>query len=229
MKALFCFALLLPLFPFHAHGQQDPLYKLELRKEVNQMPWRDSIYRFPHFLPGKITFEDNFTPDQTLLFNYNAYFGHLYLINSQGDTLQVKNYALIKMITIGGVNFVYDDPLGYIEVVTHAPVALGMQQNFIYVGEDMGLGKAPVVRSSTDFRGVRVDYTRVYKKGATYYFIDTKNMVHKALPNAIVRLFPTNKTEIKDWMKKQHIDFRKKEDLVRLLEFCNAKAATAQR
>ena len=46
MKALFCFAVLLLLFPFHGQGQEGQLYKLELRKEVNQMPWRDSLVHY---------------------------------------------------------------------------------------------------------------------------------------------------------------------------------------
>jgi hypothetical protein len=226
MKALFCFALLLPLFPFHAQGQEDQVYKLELRKEVNQMPWRDSVYRFPHFLPGKITFDNNFTPDQQVMLNYNAYFEHMYLINKKGDTLQVKDYSLVKMVTIGNVNFINDPQQGYVEVVTHTPVALGVKHNFIFMGEDMGLGKPPLIRTSTDFRGVRIDYTRVYKKGQAYYFIDLNNTAHKATLLSLNKLFPNYKEDIKTLVRTRDLDFRHKADLLTLLEFCNSKVAS---
>jgi len=226
MKALFCFALLLPLFPFHAQGQQDQLYRLELRKEVNQMPWRDSVYRFPHFLPGKITFDNNFTPDQRVLLNYNTYFEHMYLINKEGDTLQVKDYSLIKMVTIGDVNFVYDEQHGYVEVLTRTPVALGVKHNFILLGEDMGLGKPPIQKTSSDFRGARIDYTRVYRKGEGYYFIDINNAVYKATPPALNKLFPNYKEEIKTQIKAHDLDFRRKEDVLTLLAFCNGKVVS---
>jgi hypothetical protein len=223
MKALFCFALLLPLFPFHAQGQQDQLYKLELRKEVTQMPWRDSVYRLPHFLPGKITFDNNFTPDQQVMLNYNTYFEHMYLVNKKGDTLQVKDYSLVKMVTIGEVNFINDQQHGYVEVVTRTPVALGIKHNFIFLGEDMGLGKPPLIRTSTDFRGVRVDYTRVYRKGEEYYFIDVNNTTHKATLLTLNKLFPNYKEDIKTLVKARGLNFRRQEDLLTLLAFCNSK------
>ncbi|AYB33283.1 hypothetical protein [Chryseolinea soli] len=226
MKALFCFALLLLLFPFHAQGQPDQLYKLELRKEVHQMPWRDSVYRFAHFLPGKITFDNNFTPDQQVMLNYNTYFEHMYLVNKKGDTLQVKDYSLVKMVTIGEVNFINDPQHGYVEVVTRTPVALGIKHNFILLGEDMGIGKPPLLKTSTDFRGVRIDYTRVYRKGEEFYFIDINNATHKATLAVLNKLFPNYKEDIKTLVKARDLNFRRKEDLLTLLAFCNGKVAS---
>jgi hypothetical protein len=226
MKASFCFILLVSLFPIAAHGQQEQLYKLQLRKEIHQMPWRDSVYRFPHFLPGKITFDDNFTPDQQIMLNYNAYFEHMYLVDKKGDTLQVKDLSLVKMVTIGDVNFINDPQQGYVEVVTRTPVALGVKHSFILLGEDMGLGKPPVAKTATDFRGVRVDYTRVYKKGEAYYFIDVNNIAHKATPLALNKLFPNYKEDIKTFVKTRDLDFRRKEDLLNLLAFCNGKVGS---
>lgn len=190
------------------------------------MPWRDSVYRFPHFLPGKITFDDNFTADQQVMLNYNTYFEHLYLINKKGDTLQVKNFSLVKMVTIGDVNFINDPQQGYVEVVTRTPVALGIKHNFIFLGEDMGLGKPPVIKTSSDFRGVRADYTRVYKKGEAYYFIDINNTARKATLLVLNKLFPNYKEDIKALVKARDLDFRRKEDLLTLLAFCNGKVST---
>jgi len=232
MTPRFCFIGALILFPFltTAQGSAEPdnFFRLTLRKEIRQMPWRDSVYRFTRFLPSKITFEDNFTPDQQPMLNYNMYLEHMFMVNNHGDTASMKDLKMIKMVTIGDVNFLYSPPHGYVEIVTRTPVALGMKHNFVYLGEDMGLGQPFRTRTPTDIRGIRTDFTRVYKRGASYYFIDTQNKVHLALPATIHKLFPTFKHEIRAWIKEHHTNFKDQNDLLQLLEYCNSRTTTAQ-
>ena len=51
----------------------DKLLKLPLLTNVSKVPWKESIYRFPAFEKGKITYNTGLL-DHEFYLNYNMYF-----------------------------------------------------------------------------------------------------------------------------------------------------------
>ena len=192
---------------------------MESGKDVNRMPWRDSVYRFSQFQSAVVTYSNKFTHSASVCMNYNAYFEHMFLVNEKGDTLQLQygpETKTIRMITLGDVDFLHDERLGYIEVLSPGPVALGAKPNFVLVSTSR-----PV--SVFDFRGERADYVREYKKDVGYFFIGRDNTVYPASPPTISRLFPAHKEVIKAFIDDHRINFKQEKDLLLLIDFCNTK------
>ncbi|HEY5751167.1 MAG TPA: hypothetical protein VIU12_34115, partial [Chryseolinea sp.] len=211
-----------------ALSQSGQHFKLESGKDVNRMPWRDSVYRFPQFQSAVVTYSDKFVHPARVCMNYNAYFEHMFLINEKGDTLQLRygpETRTIRMITLGDVDFFRDERLGYIEVLSQGPVALGVKHIFVLLSRGSGLVSTSLPVSRFDFRGERADYMREYKKDVEYFFIGRDNTLSPALPSTISKLFPAHKEAIKTFMEDHQINFKQKKDLLMLLDFCNAKAA----
>ncbi|SHH80956.1 hypothetical protein SAMN04488109_5562 [Chryseolinea serpens] len=224
MKTSACLSFALSLFLFcpndRALGQPGQLFKLGSGKDVNRMPWRDSVYRFSQFQSAVVTYSNKFIHPASVCMNYNAYFEHMFLVDEKGDTLQLQygpETRTIRMITLGDVDFLHDDRLGYIEVLSAGPVALGAKHNFVLVSTSRRV-------SVYDFRGERADYVREYKKDVEYFFIGRDNTVYPAFPPTMSKLFPAHKEAIKTFIDDHRINFKQEKDLLLLVDFCNAKA-----
>jgi len=195
------------------------ILKLPAHTDIKKVSWWKSIYLYPEFQAGKITFSTGFSGGEINKLNYNLYYGQMDIINQSGDTLQMDASREIKIVTIGEHIFLHDDK-GYIEILLKTPVALGVLtmltlEKMVYVS---GNFKGSM---GVDNRGVPSIYDRFYKKTAFYFFIDRDNKLHKAVRHAIFQLFPGNKEKISDYINDNQIDFGNRADLSSLLLFCN--------
>lgn len=208
-------------FTYSAYTQTPGLLKLPAHTELKKVDWRDSIYRFPEFMRGRITFATGFSPEGTARLNYNLYFAQVDIINEKGDTLQVTPSKEVKLIDIGGHTFYYDDRWGYIEVLSNGPVALGVltvlsTEKMVYVS-----GSFDGASAGIDTRGTRSVYDRYYRKTDTYFFVDSNNKLYKAIKPSILKVYASHKKEINEYVNEHKTDFNKMQDLLQLLNFCN--------
>jgi hypothetical protein len=164
----------------------------------------DSTYRFPAFQNGRVTFATGFSPEETLRFNYNLYLGQMELITNTGDTSQIKRSKDLKLVSIGDHLFFHDNKLGYLEIVYQSPVALGVLRRL----------------STVDWVDAS-ESERYYTKEEHYYFLDNENRTHLASSTSIQKLFGDHRSELKDYVHKNKIDFGNQRDLIKLLTFCD--------
>ncbi len=210
------------LYSEEVYSQAAPLFKLRAHTDVTKATWwdTDSIYRFPDFQYGRVTFFTGFSPDKMIRLNYNLYFGQMDLINEKGDTVQIVPSKELKLIDVGGHIFFYDTRKGYIEILLQAPVALGVWT--ILRTEKMDYVSGSIEGSvGVDIRGRPSVYDRYYRKTDTYFFIDEKNKLYKAIKPFILKLFPSHKEDINEYLQQNSIDFNSEKDLVNLVNFCN--------
>jgi len=189
---------------------------------LSEVAWRDSIYMFPYFQYGRITFATGFSPEDKVLMNYNLYLLQMDLITKENDTTQIKRTKELKLISIGDHLFLLDYKLGYVEVIKQLPVSLGVLN--VMNTEHMEYVSGSLERSDynkDDIRGRPSVYDRYYRKVKLYYFIDKDNTVYKATRASILKLFRKNKDEIDVYLRENGIDFEDKNDLVKLLLFCH--------
>jgi hypothetical protein len=183
------------------------IYKLPANTLINNVSWRDSVYRFPTFEYGRITLATGFSPEGKVRFNYNLYLGQMQMITNNGDTSHVNKLKDVKFISIGDHLFCHDYKIGYIEVIHKLPVALGVLNIMI--------------TADVDARTTTSRYDRYYMKKAYYYFFDKDNKPSKATRASIQKLFPDQQKNIKAYLGENKIDFESKQDLIKLLTFCD--------
>lgn len=220
--SLFGFLIIATIVQTHCiYAQPSPLLKLPAHTHVAKVSWRDSIYRFPDFQFGRITWATGFAPVDTFRLNYNLYFAQLDLINAKGDTVQVKPSRELKLVQIGGNIFYHDDRRGYIEVLYQAPISLGVLTILSTVKMVYASGSFEGTSSGMDTRGIPSVYDRYYKRATTYFFIDGNNKLHKAIRPSVLKLYANHKKAINAYLDENKIDFTRERDLFQLLNFCN--------
>jgi hypothetical protein len=198
------------------YSQSDNLLKLPALTNISSVPWKDSIYRFPAFEKGKITYATGSLEHEFYL-NYNMYFEKMDFISESGDTLNITNTREIKEIQIGHTWFFHDHKTGYYEVILKLPVALAVKNQFVFQNSKV----RGAVRGFADVRGAAADYDRYYEILPTYFFIDKNNSVHRATRASILKLSPDHRAEVSAYLQKHSPDFESREDLVQLLTYCN--------
>jgi hypothetical protein len=202
------------------------IFYLPANKMMTQAQWRDSIYRFPSFAQGQITFASGFSPKDQLRMNYNLYFMQMDYISTRGDTLQIKPSAEFKLITLNDHVFLYDVKIGYIEIILQLPVSLGTRSMMIvrYIddlegGHNRYTGFAPF--GNQDQRGASIRLDRYYQKGGDYFFIDKDGNPFRTSSSSILKLFREHRKAVKSYIDKHNVDFDNREQLIDLLEYCN--------
>lgn len=197
------------------------IFFLPAHTHLSEVAWRDSIYMFPSFQYGRITFATGFSPEDKVLMNYDLYLMQMDMVTKENDTTQIKRTKELKLISIGDQLFLHDYKLGYVEIILQLPVSLGVLN--IMNTEHMEFVSGNIERSDygDDIRGRPSVYDRYYRKVKLYYFIGKDNKVYKATRKAILKLFRYNKDEIDVYLRENGIDFEVKNDLVKLLLFCN--------
>ena len=202
------------------------VFYLPANTRLNEVPWRDSVYRFSSFEPGRVTFATGYSPPEQVMMNYNLYLMQMHYISSEGDTLQIKPSKELKLVSISDRFFYHDGKLGFIELIQQLPVALGVRNlmkaeyiDYLPGGTYRKAGYTPF--SDEDLRGAATTLDRYYIKDADYFFIGKNNDVHKASPASIFKIFRDHKKSVKIYIDEHNIDFEKKEHLMKLLVFCN--------
>jgi hypothetical protein len=201
------------------YSQPDKLLKLPRLGSIPSVSWKDSIYRFPSFQKGRITYTTGVL-EQEFDLNYNLYFEKMDFVSSSGDTLSITNTREIKVIKVGNTWFFHDYKTGYYEVILELPVALAVKTQFVFQNV-----KVNGAVHFTDVRGMAANHDRYYEILPTYFFIDKDNTVHRATKASILKLFRAHDTELSAYLRKHRPNFESKKELMDLLTYCNQLAS----
>ncbi|HMC84790.1 MAG TPA: hypothetical protein VKI61_04665 [Chitinophagaceae bacterium] len=188
------------------------------------------VYRFDSFRDGTVVFRNGIISSARL--NYNISLDEMHFVNSSGDTLSVADPITINFISVNGSRFYYDKGNGYLQVIdTAGKITLAFKQGFMQQQQRVGAYGTTTphegVRSYTYFTGNGQTYklgddekitvtTREY-----YFFGDEYGHFIKAGKEFIYDHFPKNQPEIKSFLKTNHINFNKIEDLTSLFRYCS--------
>lgn len=195
------------------------VFILPAHTHVKDVSWRDSVYYFPDFQLGKITFHTGYSSNELIPLNYNLYLGQMTMIGYDGDTVQIPYSKKIKLATIGDHVFFHDNKIGFIEIIQEFPVALGVFRT-MSIHTKYVQGTKDGTSYGSDVRGTPSAYARYYRKEERYYIIGKDNKVYKASASSILKLF-NSKNEINAYLTENQPNFENKVDLLMLMEFCN--------
>lgn len=210
-------------------GQPPETLRIKPGEDIRTTAWRDSLYRFSSFLEGQVIFISGSSPKYKI--NYNVLSGDMEFLSPKGDTMVLKKTPEVKLVMVGGHVFFLEPAQGYIEILVQQQLALGVQKEFVIVRKDVEVSNGYATSSNTtgavvayrgNSRSVTSNADLLVRINNTYFFIDQKNEAHPATKASLMKLFPDDRDKLKTYLKEQHTDFKQKNDLFRLLAFCNA-------
>jgi hypothetical protein len=215
-------------FTLPAIAQTPATLRLKPGEDIRVSAWRDSLYRFPSFLEGQAMFISGPSPKYKM--NYNVLSGDIEFLNPKGDTMVLKKTPEVKLVMVGGHVFFLEPAQGYIEILIQQQLALGVKKEFVIVRKDVEVSNGyttssdntgAVVAYRGNSRSVSSNADLLVRMNNTYFFIDQKNEAHPATKATLMKLFPDDRDKLKTYLKEQHTDFKQKDDLAKVLTFCN--------
>ena len=188
------------------------------------------IYFYPHFTTGQIVFKEG--KKVVVDMNYSRLFDQMLYINQKGDTLALADEKTIKFIAILQDTFYYDD--GYIRIITDNDFVKFAEKQVWIVADIRKIGthnrpsNTVAITSLTAYtdgtdaaksKDLILNEDIVLRKETQYYFGNAYNKFVRAGKKKILGLFPKEEISIENYLKKNKVNFDKKEDLEKLARF----------
>ncbi len=194
----------------------------------NEEELTKNMYRYPQFVAGNAFFKNGAITESK--FNYNYLTNRILFINPRGDTLELANGEDFNKVVIQSDTFYYYNK-EFIQQVTHDPkynlfekIALryfGKERKGAYgtyssttTVSSMGLWTSngmPVQLSA--------DENILYNFREHYYVSGRFNQFYPANKKGFYELFPKYQKDIRRFLDKNKINFDKRGDVEKLLEF----------
>lgn len=194
------------------------VFRVKAGESVSKQ-WRDSLYVFPQFREGDLASVINRKLNGTLRMNYNLLTREMDYIADIGDTLRLKSRDVTSIQFDHRV--FYRQPNGdFGEVLVAGKHSLCETKRLKLIQEY----KNPDVLT-TDVKlprtGEDISSDRLYVVERTYYFLaDRSEISWPANKGGFVRAFPKTRKKIDSYLAEHPVNFEKKNDLMRLLAFC---------
>ena len=195
---------------------------------ISEVLTPEKIYKYPKFSPGKIIFRDK-TSTEALL-NYNYLNAEIEFINPKSDTLAIANHQMlnIQRIILNKDTFYYDN--GYLQQVLQTPVGRIAKRQMLVISRRDKIGAYDQPTSTTnveslivfrDYFGsvtptLRVHENITMKYMNQFFFSDEYNSFLPASKKNLLKLFPSKRTIINNYLKENNVDFRNSDQLQKL-------------
>jgi hypothetical protein len=190
------------------------------------------MYQYPQFLPGKAIYMNGDVTSSKL--NYNYILNQVIFISPAGDTLQLLNGGDFSKIVIGVDTFYYYNKV-FLQQLTHdslynvlkkrSLVNMGSEKKGAYGTYS---GNSAITNVSTMSQGEMANihlpsdenFTFAFKE--TYYLSGRFGAIYPANKKGANDLFGKNEKALKQFLEKNPVDFNKKEDLEKLMEYARS-------
>jgi len=224
--------------PYSAYSQeQEPAAKdapktlrvNALRDEEDKLTGR--IYKYSAFLDGRVVFKDSSEVEAKL--NYHQVFGQILFINGKGDTMALANPATTLMVVISNDTFYFHDKFFLQKLTQYDENNLAVRQTIKYVGREKAgpygsysstsaaNSNSTVTTDDQITQYISLDENVVYTIKNEYYFADRFNNFFRASKKSFYNLFSKHEKALKEYVKQNPVDFNKKDDLLRVIQFAN--------
>ncbi|MGC3947810.1 MAG: hypothetical protein QM762_25440 [Chryseolinea sp.] len=202
----------------NAHTYRQPAHTF-----LKEVTWRDSIYLYPEFRPGSITYFTGFAPERALRLNYNLYYAQIDMIGENGDTVQISPSKTFRSVTIGSDVFLYEPKEGYVRIMIKGDVALAERTYFFLKDMKFVSGSTPNYSPlDYDVRGRTSNFDRYFVKASTWFFVNRAGTIYPASRTVLKKFFPEYKNAIQDFTRKHDTNFLNESDLIEITQYCNS-------
>jgi len=189
----------------------------------NEQRWKDSVYRFPSFLEGRVEMSKG-SPSLRPVMNFNIFLGTIEILAADHSLTTIAQRDDIKCVWIGDHKFIYKPPVGYLEILLEGKVSIAQRtiMNGIYESTN---GFRYSLRATDLYKSPPQRELRYYWIEEQYYLIDEDQKTYRATKNALTKLAPSVKKQIKAFSDENNIDYTKKEDLMKIVAYTNEQTA----
>jgi hypothetical protein len=210
-------------------AQDSTTVTIKTGQKVTDVLTSVDIYYYPQFITGKVLFRDGSKAGAKL--NYNLLYDQMLFIDTKGDTLALADEKTIKYIAVGKDTFCYHE--GYLRMISNGDVVLAEKQTWV-VADVRKIGTHN--KSTTTFavesfstytngsdaaksKDLILNEDIVLKRKAEYYFGDKFYNFVRAGKKGLLQLSPKNEQGIEIYLKDNKVNFDKKDDMEKLLQF----------
>ena len=220
-------AALLLLFSFAAKAQITEKIRIKAGENISEALSTHGLYKFPAFDLGTVLFKDGSTTNAKM--NFNVFMNAIQFIGNNGDTMVIDKPELIDTIKIDSSVFIYKKE--YMEVIAdYNGSKLLRQQKISSENIKNGAFGLPSPGASIESYGRSTSTTSinqltlnediVVERQTSYSLSYKKFCSAHANQSGFFDAFPGIKKEILDFINQNKTDFKKEDDLKKLLQFC---------
>ena len=227
-------ALLLLLFTLTGYSglwaQDSTLVTIKAGNKIKDVLTPADIFSYPVFTSGKVFFKDGSKALAKL--NYNRLSDQMLFIDPKGDTLELADENTIKFIAIDKDTFYFDE--GYVKIIAdYGAVKLAEKQIWVVadvrkVGTHNSAKSSVAITSLVTYsdEGARaksydlvINENTIIRKETQYFFGDANNRFARTGKKRLLLLLPKDELSIETYLKENKVNFDKKEDLLRIVQF----------
>ena len=218
---------LLTLSTFVGHTQEK--FVIQPGQKIADILTPKDIYQFSEFKSGTVYFLDDRKIDASL--NYNLLTQTIQFIAPNNDTLSLADEKEIKAINIDGHYYWFSK--GYYEVKNAFEKNKFLIKQRIRPAETKKIGAYGQTveggaNAYTNFSSGATDVNLVVNAKTTlikeelYFFADENGGISVANKKNFLRLLSKNRQGAEDFIEKNSIDFKKAEDIEKLINYINS-------
>ena len=183
-------------------------------------------YFYPQFMEGKLVLNNGLS--STGLINYNMLLDDMEVIQDDNDTLTILKKRELQYVIVENDTFIYMQ--GYAKHIYGQKLKIYCKDR-IYLKEILKKGamgtvnRSAAIGSFSDFEDFGVPYQlvapedMVFKREVSYHIATSRGTLESFKKKNILKLFSSQKSEIKKYLKANKINFEKQEDVIEFAEF----------
>ncbi len=203
----------------------DKVFTLPPNQFWDAQNWKDSVYRFVEFQAGRLEFANGFSPSTQLVLNYNTFLETIDVKDEKGIGI-LKELPELKMIHIGDHKFIHDPAHGYLEIILDGNLSVAKKS---FMSAKVGTSNGFIYpMTGMDVKTQTHQFARYYEPTKLLYILDQAKVIHRVGTRVLPSLLPSMKGNIKDFVRVNDIDYRKEEDVLKVVRFCNENYAVAR-
>jgi hypothetical protein len=186
------------------------------------------MFLYPSFESGIVEYKNGQRFKSKM--NYNRVISAIQFIDEKGDTLALADESNINAVNVGSDLFVYGPSLCLIGVKTDGKTRLFKSER-IRIADKQKTGGYGIPNSTgtiesidrldtkLDWHTLDLNESLLISKVTTYYIESATGELVPASRKNILALYPAKDEEVKTYIKANHLDFNKENDLITISGF----------
>jgi len=187
---------------------------------------------FPEFMEGRFVLANGFSPSTRVTMNYNIFLESIDVNDADGKIFALTKFEDIRFVWIGDHKFLRDPRGGFVEIIVDGPITVARRSYMKAAASHVGFGPSFSASSlggasgsyfhrTSDDRRDASDIERIYWSAEAYHIVGPDYETHMFGPNVLPSMLPHMRDQIRKFARSNKINYKSKEDLLKMVKFCN--------
>jgi hypothetical protein len=168
---------------------------------------------------------NGFVPSHRPKLNYNILLGTIDIKQEKtGSIVRMRRSPAIKTVWIGDHRFINDPKEGYLEIVLEGYVSVA-QKSYMNALYELSNGNKYPMSPLMDAKVQSVRATQYFWTEELIFLVRKDQRAFRVTKGVLLRMFAKQKNVVKAFAKANHINYKKKEDVLKVVAYANEQAA----